>query len=27
MLDVVFIAVTLVLFWAAVIYTRRCDRI
>jgi len=27
MMDVVFLAVTALLFWAAVLYTRRCDRI
>jgi hypothetical protein len=27
MLDLIFLAVTVLLFWAAVVYTRRCDRI
>jgi len=27
MLDIVFLAATLLLFWAAILYTRRCDRI
>jgi len=27
MWDVVFLAATVALFWAAVVYTRRCDRI
>jgi len=27
MADLVFLALTVLLFWAAVAYTRRCDRI
>jgi len=27
MMDVLFLAVTVLLFWASVLYTRRCDRI
>jgi len=26
-MDVLFLAVTVLLFWASVLYTRRCDRI
>jgi len=27
MMDIPFLAATVLLFWAAVLYTRRCDRI
>jgi len=27
MLDLIFLAVTVLLFWVSVVYTRRCDRI
>jgi len=27
MLDLIFLAVTIFLFWISVVYTRRCDRV
>jgi len=27
MMDILFLAVTVLLFWLSVLYTRRCDRI
>jgi len=27
MADFIFIAITVLLFWASIVYTRRCDRV
>jgi len=27
MADVIFIAITVLLFWASIVYTRRCDKV